>query len=167
MSEVEELRSAVAALSSRVRELEDLIALGQLVARYGPAVDSASTAATVALWSEEGVFDIGGVGLWTGEEIGRMVVEGLEHQALVSNGVGHVLTAPLVIVDGDQARGWNYALNIRYDHEADRFWIARLSANTWEWRRETDGWRTVKRVNRNLDGSEEPRAMLRGSIDAR
>jgi hypothetical protein len=165
MSELDELREAVGALTKRVQELEDQVGLAQLVARYGPAVDSGSADAAVALWSDDGVFDVGPVGVWTGREIGGMV-EGPGHQALVHNGVGHVLTAPLVVVDGDRAHGWNYAFNIRYDHEADRFWIARLSANTWEWRREPGGWRTVRRVNRNLDGSEEPRSMLGTSVDA-
>jgi hypothetical protein len=165
MSELDELREAVAALAGRVQELEDQVALGQLVARYGPSVDSGSADATVALWSDDGVFDVGPVGVWTGPEIGGMV-EGPGHQGLIHNGCGHVLTAPLVVLDGDRARGWNYAFNIRYDHEADRFWIGRLSANTWEWRREADGWRTVRRVNRNLDGSEEPRSMLRTSVNA-
>ncbi|MQY27735.1 nuclear transport factor 2 family protein [Nocardia aurantia] len=49
MSEIEELRAAVAALTDRVRELEDHREIGALVARYGPAVDSGSGDAAAEL----------------------------------------------------------------------------------------------------------------------
>ena len=52
------------------------------------------------------------------------------------------------------------ALNIRWDAEADRFWVARVSANTWRWTRTPEGWRITERVNANLDGTPEHRAML-------
>jgi hypothetical protein len=83
------------------------------------------------------------------------------HQALISGGAAHVLTAPRIVVDGDEASGWSYALNIRWDAAADRFWVARVSANTWTFRREPAGWRIVERINRNLDGSAEARESLR------
>ena len=102
---------------------------------------------------------------WTGHgEIAGMV-DGEGHQSLIMNGAAHVLTSPRIVIDGDEARGWSYALNIRWDAEAERFWVARVSANGWRWRRGTDGWRIVYRVNRNLDGTEEPRAVLRGSTE--
>jgi hypothetical protein len=93
------------------------------------------------------------------------MVEGEGHQSLIMNGAAHVLTSPRIVIDGDEARGWSYALNIRWDAEEERFWVARVSANGWRWRRGTDGWRIVYRVNRNLDGTEEPRAVLRGSTE--
>jgi 6-phosphogluconate dehydrogenase (decarboxylating) len=48
----------------------------------------------------------------------------------------------------------------RWDAEQERFWVARVSANTWRWRRTPDGWRITERVNANLDGTPEHRAML-------
>ena len=75
---------------------------------------------------------------------------------------GQYLTLKLTI-DGDSARGWNYAFNIRWDPEADRFWIARLSANEWKFRRDGDAWRVVRCTNINLDGDERPRALFRNS----
>jgi hypothetical protein len=160
-TEVELLRSELEALTSRLRRLEDQIELGQLTARYGPAVDSGSDEAAAALWTDEGVFDAPPHGRWVGRgEIAGMV-RGAGHQGLISNGVAHVLTAPRIVVSGDEAEGWNYALNIRWDSAAGRFWVARASANHWHFRRETDGWRIVERVNRNLDGSPEASGSLR------
>ena len=165
-SELARLRETVARLAERVRVLEDQAAIGQLVARYGPAVDSGSAAAAARLWTEDGVFEVPPYATWTGRgEIAGMV-DGAGHQGLISNGCAHVLTAPLVAVDGDQAQAWNYALNIRWDAERERFWVARVSANHWRLRRQGDGWRVVHRVNRNLDGSEEPRAIFRAATAA-
>jgi hypothetical protein len=82
------------------------------------------------------------------------------HQSLIRNGCGHVLTVPHIVVDGDHATGRSYALNIRWDPGADRFWLARVSANTWRWARTPRGWRITERVNASLDGTAEHREML-------
>ena len=57
VSENDELWAAVSELRACVRLLEDHLEVSQLVAQYGPAVDSGSGAATAALWTEDGVFD--------------------------------------------------------------------------------------------------------------
>jgi hypothetical protein len=167
MAEAGDLHERLHALESRVILLEDQVALAQLVATYGPAVDSGSAVAAARLWREDGVFDVVPFFELVGHDGIAGMVNGEGHQSLISNGCGHVLTAPKIVVDGDEARGWNYAFNIRWDPEADRFWIARLSANEWQFRRGADGWRVVRRTNINLDGDEKPRALLRGAAAQR
>jgi len=160
VSEIDDLRAAVAALQVRVGLLEDHLAITQLVAQYGPNVDSGSAEATANLWTEDGTFDaVGAIEMGGREQIGSMV-QTKGHQDLIINGCGHVLTVPHVVVKGDEAEGRSYALNIRWDPEAQRFWVARLSANTWRWVRTAEGWRIAERVNANLDGTPEHRAML-------
>jgi uncharacterized protein (TIGR02246 family) len=159
MGEIEELREMVTALAAQVRHLEDQVEIMQLVAQYGPAVDSGSADAAAGLWTEDGTFvavpylEMKGRG-----DIVDMVNGG--HQDLIKNGCGHVLTVPHVVIDGDEATGRSYALNIRWDAEADQFWVARVSANTWRWVRTPEGWRIAERVNANLDGTLEHRQML-------
>ena len=160
MNEIDELRTTVEALSARVRHLEDVVEISQLVAQYGPNVDSGSADATAQLWIEDGTFDaVGAIEMRGREQIAGMVTSD-GHQGLILNGCGHVLTAPHVVVDGDVAHGRSYALNIRWDAEAERFWVARVSANGWTWVRTDDGWRIKDRVNANLDGTAEHRAVL-------
>jgi SnoaL-like domain len=160
LSEIDELRTTVEELKDRVRFLEDQVELGQLVARYGPSVDSGSAEATAELWTDDGVFDaVGAIRMQGHDEIAAMVTSD-GHQRLIKNGCGRVLTAPLIAIDGDQAEGRNYALNIRWDPEHDRFWVARVSANTWRWVRTPAGWRTTERTNANLNGTPEHRRML-------
>jgi hypothetical protein len=163
MAEVHDLQKRLRALESRVTVLEDQLALSQLVATYGPAVDSGSADAAARLWREDGVFDVVPYFELVGPEGIAGMVNGEGHQSLIRHGCGHVLTAPKIVVDGDDARGWNYAFNIRWDPEADRFWIARLSANEWTFHREASGWRVVRRTNINLDGAEQPRSLLRSA----
>lgn len=159
-SEIDELRAAVEALTSRVAALQDQVEIMQLVAQYGPAVDSGSAAATAELWTEDGTFDAVPSMRMRGRGDIAGMVDGAGHRSLIENGCGHVLTTPHVVVDGDEATGRSHALNIRWDADAERFWVARVSANTWRWVRTPDGWRVKERVNANLDGTPEHRAML-------
>ena len=160
MSEIDELRATVEALAARVHQLEDQLELIQLTAQYGPNVDSGSAQATAEMWTNDGLFDaVGAITMNGRDEIAGMV-DGDGHQWLIRNGCGHVLTTPHVEVNGDEAFGRSYALNIRWDAEADRFWIARVSANTWRWVRTSEGWRVAERINANLDGTPEHRAIL-------
>jgi len=163
MSDLQDLRDELAALKARVRALEDHVEITQLVSQYGPSVDSGSADDTAELWTQDGVFAVvGGEQTFTmdGREQIAGMVNGAGHQSLIHNGCAHVLTVPHVEVHGDEANGRNYALNIRWDPAAGRFWVARVSANTWRWRRTDQGWKTVERVNAHLDGSAAPRGML-------
>jgi uncharacterized protein (TIGR02246 family) len=163
MSDLQDLKDELAALKARVRKLEDQAEIAQLVAQYGPSVDSGSAEATAQLWTQDGVFAVvGGEHTFSmdGREQIAAMVNGAGHRNLIRNGCAHVLTVPHVEVRGDEASGRSYALNIRWDPAADRFWVARVSANTWRWRRTESGWKVVERVNANLDGGSGPRELL-------
>jgi ketosteroid isomerase-like protein len=160
MSETEDLRATVDVLVARVRALEDQLEIMQLTAQYGPAVDSGSGQATAALFTDDATFDAIPQRRMRGRDDIIGMVHGAGHQGLIQNGCGHVLTVPHVVVEGDQATGRSYALNIRWDASSERFWVARVSANTWRWVRTKLGWRIAERINANLDGTPEHRELL-------
>jgi len=160
MSEADELRATVARLADRVRALEDHVEIMQLAAQYGPAVDSGSGAAAAALWTEDGVFDAVPHLRMRGRDDIIAMVRGDGHQSLLSGGCGHVLTVPHIVVDGDEATGRSYALQLRWDAGAGRFWVFRVSANTWRWVRTPQGWRIAERTNAPLDGTQGHRELL-------
>jgi SnoaL-like domain len=160
MSDIDDLRATVARLADQVRALEDQVEIMRLVAQYGPSVDSGRAEATASLWTEDGSFDAVPQLEMRGRGDVVDMVYGEDHQRLISNGCGHVLTVPHIVVDGDQATGRSYALNIRWDAAAGRFWVARVSANTWTWVRTPSGWRIADRVNAPLDGTPGHREML-------
>lgn len=160
MSELDQMRATVAALTARVQELEDHREITQLVAQYGPAADSGSGEVAAGLWTEDGVFDaVPNLRMRGRDEIIGMV-HGPGQQSLIRNGCAHVLTVPHVEIDGDRATGRSYALNIQWDGAAGRFHVARVSANTWTWVRTPDGWRVEERINAVLDGTAAHRALL-------
>jgi hypothetical protein len=160
MSEADEMRATVERLADRVRALEDHIEITQLAAQYGPAVDSGSGEAAAALWTENGVFDAVPHRRMRGRDDIIAMVGGDGHQSLLGGGCGHVLTVPHIVVDGDEATGRSYALQIRWDADAGRFWVFRVSANTWRWVRTPQGWRIAERINAPLDGTPGHREML-------
>jgi SnoaL-like domain len=163
-SEINDLRDQVNRLSDRVQFLEDQVALGQLAARYGPAADYGDAEAVADLWVEDGIYDAPPHGRWVGhDEIAGMINGG--HQQGIRAGMAHVLSYPRIVVEGDTARAWNYAMNIRWDAANDQFHVRRLSANEWTFGRIDGAWKVIERVNRNMEGSDEARGTFRGSAE--
>ena len=163
MTDVQALQGELAVLRAELRKVSDVLEITQLIAQYGPNVDSGSAEQTAQLWTADGVFSVvGGERTFSMNGRGEIagMVSGAGHQGLIENGAAHVLTTPHVVVDGDVATGRSHALNIRWDPASDRFWVARVSANLWTLVRTGQGWRIVARVNSNLDGAERSRAIL-------
>jgi ketosteroid isomerase-like protein len=160
MTELEQLRTAVERLAAKVQSLEDQLAIMQLTAAYGPAVDSSAGDAAAALWTEDGTFGALPHRHMTGRAEIAAMVHDERHREMLERGCSHVLTVPSIALDGDTATGRSYALQLRWDAEAQRFWVARASANTWRWLRTTEGWRIADRVNAPLDGTPGHRELL-------
>ncbi len=83
MAELDDLRATVDALAARVRQLEDHLEITQLVAQYGPAVDSGSADAAAALWTEDGGFDAVPYLQMRGHDDIAGMVRGDGHQSLI------------------------------------------------------------------------------------
>jgi hypothetical protein len=148
----------IAALERRVQALEDQLAICQLIATYGPAVDSESAAAVGELWSADGVYDPGGVSPYVGRAAIGDLVYGDRHQAYLETGCAHVLSAPRVWVAGDVAVAVNHSRV--YLKDGAHWRLERVSANRWELERIDGTWRAIRRTNRLLDGAQEARQLL-------
>jgi hypothetical protein len=158
---VAQLSETVQALQARLQQLEDTVQIAQLMAGYGPAVDSGAAARAGALWADDGVYD-SGVGAWTGPDgIGGMV-EGPFHQSLIHEGCAHVVSAPHITVDGDTAVAICHSQLLRSTGEG--FYIWRVTANRWDWQRIDGRWRITNRVNKVLDGTPDARDLFRDSL---
>jgi hypothetical protein len=162
---MEDLAQQLAALAARVEELEAKVTIAALMASYGPAVDSGSSEAAGALWSEDGVYDAG-VGVFRNPGGIAAMVAGEPHQSYINGGCAHIVGPPHIVVDGDRAVATCYSQLLFRDNGADGYRIWRATANRWEWVRGPDGWRVVSRVNRPLDGGAEARALLGRMFDA-
>jgi len=145
-------------LEQRVQRLEDRLAIYQLLATYGPGVDSVSSRAVAALWMEDGVYDVGGQELLMGaSEIGELV-DREPHRTYVAAGCAHVISLPHLVLHGDKAVATCHSR--LYVRDGPQWRIARLSANRWELVRTTEGWKVTRRTNRLLDGSEKSRDLF-------
>ena len=153
------LEDRISALEARTRLLEDQLAITQLLAAYGPAVDSLSGDAAAALWVEDGTYEAGAYA-FEGREALAGLVDLENHRAWVEKGCAHALGLPSIAIDGDTAVARGYSRV--YLHEAGQWRVIRASANRWELRRTSEGWKVVHRVNRLLDGDEAARELLRG-----
>ncbi|MDT5027865.1 MAG: hypothetical protein QOE61_4291 [Micromonosporaceae bacterium] len=158
-----DIAETVAALEARVAALEDRLAIYQLMATYGPAVDSGSGHIAGALWTEDGVYDAG-VGVFVGSDRIAEMVHGEPHSSYIGGGCAHLVGAPHIVVDGDRAVATTYSQLLFRDEAADGYRIWRVTANRWEWVRTAGGWRVSSRTNRPLDGNEEARALLRSTF---
>lgn len=153
-----DLEKRVAELERTVGQLQDRLAIMQLIASYGPAVDSVSAGETAALWTEDGTYDLGGEQLLGAEAVGALVdLPG--HRGYVASGCSHVMAMPVIAIDGDTATVVGYSHV--YTGAGDGWKVERASANCWNLVRTPGGWRVRSRINRLLDGSEDARAILR------
>ena len=155
-----ELEQQVRDLTKRVRQLEDHREIALLVAQYGPAVDSGSMTAATKLWEPDGVYDVLDVDRWEGREAITGMLERPGHQAVLKAGCGHIVTSPHIVIDGDEATGRSHQLLVVWDKEEQRFWVMRVSATKWHFKRTDKGWKIATRTNHNLNGTEVPRSLF-------
>lgn len=153
-----DLGTRLAALEARVRLLEDQAAIYQLLAAYGPAVDSLAGEAAAALFADDAVYEAGEFH-FAGHDAIAGLVDIEPHRTWVGRGCTHVVGLPRVEIDGDTAVAVNHSRV--YVKDRDHWRVERLSANRWELARAAAGWKVARRINRVLDGSEAARALLR------
>lgn len=148
-------------LAARLERIERRLALYDLIATYGPAVDSGSAEATAGLWAQDGSYDFGDAVLPDRRAIEEMV-KGRHHQGLIAAGAAHLIGFPKVDIDGDSAVVTGYSQVCRYVEDHYEVW--RVTANRWELTWTGGGWQVDRRQAYVLDGQERARALLRAGL---
>lgn len=145
-------------LSERVQALEDREAIRDLIARYGPLADTGDAEGVAALWREDGVYAVGGMGESCGHAAIAALIEGSVHRQLMADGCAHVLSPVTIDLIGDHATATGYSCVFRWTGSV---WeAARVSANRWEFSRGANGWEVVRRENALLNGNEAAPLLL-------
>ncbi len=152
----------IAALEKRLALLEDERAVMRVLAMYGPAVDGADAETASNLWTEDGSYDAQIVSFNSRAEIKAMVT-GEMHQGIINGGAAHVMGLPLIHINGDTAVATSYGRLYR-KHDANSFYVWRVTATRWELVRTPDGWRVKRRLNKVLDGSKEARELMKQGL---
>jgi hypothetical protein len=170
MSQV--LEDQLSILSAKIERIDDELAIQKLIVRYGLAVDCGDAEQTMALFTEDTVFDVGTPD--TGREgaqessslkmegraaVGEMVM-GEGHQSLLPN-CAHTIGPVVIEVDGSNARATGYT---RIYHQQDgEFRLFRLGINHWELVKEHGKWLIEKRASRVL-GQLDAQRLLRNAL---
>lgn len=142
-------------LESRLRAVEDRLAIQDLISRYGPAVDSGDELAVSDLWGSDGWYRIDGSQL--DPPVGALV-HLQTHRDYLAAGCAHILSAPRIEINADVAVAVNHSCVLV---RSEGLWQAvRVSANRWELVRTADGWRVHGRTARLLDGSPDARNLF-------
>lgn len=147
----------IEALERRVQSLEDRLAIYQLLATYGPGVDSLSRDAIVGMWTQDGTYEIFDSRYDSAQAVGAMLNED-RHRGWVNAGCGHVMSLPHLVISGDTAVATGYARI--YVNQGDHWRVERLSASRWELVRTPAGWKVKNRINRPLHGAAAARELL-------
>ena len=150
-------------LARRLQALEDERDIAQLVARYGPLVDTGDSS-VADFWVEDGVYDVDEL-LMEGATAVAAMVRSPQHQRFVAGGCAHFQGPVDVVLRGDEADAVGYSLMLV--HEEAGFRLRRVTANHWYLTRSDSGWRVARRTSRKLDGSEGAREVLRGHSPGR
>lgn len=151
-----------AELERRLQRLEDERDIAGLLASYGPLVDAGDADAAAALWTDEGVYDVGDWVMTGREEIAAMV-RSEDHQGLIARGCCHFFGPPVITVDGDDAVAvCESTLLVR--RERGGYAILRAGVHVLRLGREPGGWRIISRTARQLDGRPEVREMIAAAL---
>lgn len=139
-------------MADRIRRLEDIEAIRNLIAAYGPLADSGDAKGVAALWSENGAYDVGGFGVANGHSEIAALITGETHQNLMAQGCAHILSPHHIVLDGESAIATGYSTVFRKVGDSYEPW--RVAFNRWELKRQAEGkWLVERRVNRPVDGS--------------
>jgi hypothetical protein len=148
-----------ATLEERLRAIEDRLAIYQIVSGYSYAVDGGNAAVVGSLYAENGVYDIGDLGVREGRQKVAAITREESHMRRVHEGAGHVSTLPYVVIEDDRAVATSH--HVILAHRDGQFIVDRLSACRFELSRKPDGdWEIDRRTNRLMNGDGLGPALL-------
>jgi uncharacterized protein (TIGR02246 family) len=153
----EDLATTVERLARRVQALEDELAIRQMLARYGFAVDTNNVDAMLALFHPDIRVVVDGKWEMRGHDAAREIVEGEVHQSYLPN-CAHNLDPFSIVVDGDRATATGYSRV--YLRTGEGFRVERVSFNRYELQRFDDRWLVVERHTALLGSGEVAHDLL-------
>ncbi|MFJ6095665.1 nuclear transport factor 2 family protein [Williamsia muralis] len=148
----------LAHLELRLRQVEDRLAITQLLASYGPLVDSGDPDATAALWAEAGQYDVPGLLMKSREDI-RTMVSSSAHRTLIESGSAHFIGPASIAIDGDRAVAVCESILVLRENDAYRILLS--GSHRIQLERLNEDWKITHRITRELNGDSEARELLR------
>jgi hypothetical protein len=162
-------------IEDRLRAIEDRLEIYNLIASHPPSADTAASAHIRAIFTDDGVLDLGGSKTASGNVAISEMPQRPEHQAAIRAGLAHFAGLPHVSIEGDEAVVTSYLQIIAPNPSAEPvevpahgvskgYRIHRVGANRWELVRTAAGWKIKRRSFRSLDGSDGALDLLRQAL---
>lgn len=164
-------------LESRLRAIEDKLAIYELIASHPPSADTGHADYTLSVYREDGVFDRGPTldGAKGAKDIAAFIRRP-EHDEAIRGGLAHFTGLPLIDLRGDTAVVTSYLMIVHLDHEGQPrelpnhgvstgYRIHRAVVNRWELERHDGRWMIAKRTLLPVDGSDIHGELLRKGLD--
>ena len=136
----------MADLADRIGRLEDIEAVRNLIASYGPAADRGDAQAVTDIWWPDGEYDVGGYGVAKGRQEIAGLIASETHKALMAQGCAHILSPHEITINGTSAEASGYSTVFRKIDTGFEAW--RVSYNEWKFEKRDGEWRATLRVNR-------------------
>ena len=157
-----ELENRLTVLEAELRRQRDQFEIQQIIASYGPLVDTAEgldRARNVAeLWTEDGVYDVGGFGARKGRDEIARGFEGI-HFEQIPNGVCHVMGLPVISIVEDifsvyrvRSECRRLTSSVRDNRKADMavprisYFGRRLLQSRWRTPSDTRNWSSMPKL---------------------
>lgn len=169
--------NSVPDFETRLRTIEDKLAIYELIASHPPSADTGHADYTLAVYREDGVFDRGPIldGARSAKDIAAFI-QRPEHDKAIHGGLAHFAGLPLVDLQGDVAAVTSYLMIIHLDHEGQPrelpnhgnstgYRIHRAVVNRWELERHNGRWMIAKRTLLPVDGSDIHQELLRKGLN--
>lgn len=138
-------------VEQRLQQIEDHLAIYQVINGYGYAVDGLNTRAVGECYVDDGIYAVGDIGEMKGRERIEAITRDPGHLAYVGAGCAHMSTVPHIVIDGDRAIATCHTMVAMHGEQG--FFIGRLSASRIQLaRQDTGAWKIVHRQNYMLNG---------------
>lgn len=163
-------------LETRLRIVEDKLAIYDLLASHPPSADTGSADYTISAYRDDGVFDRGpSLDGAQGAEAIAAFIQRPEHHTAIRSGLAHFVGLPLVDLKGDTATATSYLMIVHLDRDGEPrdlpnhgvstgYRIHRAVVNRWELERRDGRWVIARRTLLPADGSDPHLALLRKSL---
>ncbi|SON57732.1 hypothetical protein HDIA_4191 [Hartmannibacter diazotrophicus] len=164
-------------LETRLRTIEDKLAIYELIASHPPSADTGHANYTLSVYREDGVFDRGPTldGAKGARDIAAFI-QRPEHDDAIRGGLAHFAGLPLIDLRGDVATVTSYLMIVHLDHEGEPrelpnhgvstgYRIHRAVVNRWELERHDGRWMIAKRTLLPVDGSANHQDLLRKGLN--
>jgi hypothetical protein len=141
----------LAAVEARLSLLEDKEKIRRCLARYGFDADLGRSEEYLAIWSEDGLYDLDG-GQLKGEAALREMISSPtgHHKSQIENRSMHAVGNLFIEISGDVA--WAEGYSIVWVRGPDGHQPKTAGYNHWDFRRKGAGWLMTRRLRREVGG---------------